>query len=312
MSASNSFRPSTLISCITLTAVGGALSAMQQGCGEPFSVIACAAHRYSVVPETGTMLEAIYFPPGQEPEVFLFSPPSLIVDDRTHQDIQNPQSNGDAEAQLRLLLADATIELCRRTLEAEVEGFNFRIDANNCIEYSSTAITIDPTMVEASEPDPQGAHIQEDPTCFAACLVDECSYGDTEDYDSPPDHPFTRTVGCHCRIETIGDCMSSSLPDFPEDVDFTASICVPEETPPADYCRVSVTDYLSASLRMVAYHSWHPNQVPGTCGSWTPANLDVTVTCLPVDEPDADIQTEAAEAYTIQDDAWGWMLQSCL
>lgn len=104
----------------------------------------CFAHKYSVEPTSGlTTLPAILNPGNVTSEQqFTFTPPSILVNEETHQEIIN-HPGGEVEGRLRDLLSDATRELCRRTLEQQLAqqqiSFDFRTDPHNCdgAPYSS-------------------------------------------------------------------------------------------------------------------------------------------------------------------------------
>lgn len=186
-------------------------------------------------------------------------------------------------------------------------GFDFRTDLSDCDAYFNS-ITLSSAIVEASEPDPEGAHIQEDPTCYAACLLDECSYDETGGHDPAPDHPDVRTVSCQCEIEEIGDCENLEEVDarLPVTSSFTESFCVPVGVSPANYCRTDIADYINASVRVINHYveiPAPPATFDGTCGSYSPGDLSLVVRCMPEIEQGADIEDEAAGAYTEQNDA---------
>lgn len=291
---------------------------IQPACGRSDLQLQCVAHRYSVEGDVVTGELVATFQPVSGPlQVFSFVPPSILISTETHEALQDQEhaQHATAETQLRLLLADATREICRRTLEDEVlpansadgNGFDFRVDQNNCDDYDLVGIDLDNTAVEAGDFDQLGPPLVLNPVCHATCLLEECSYDETGGYDPAPEHSFVRTVSCDCQLELFGDCENSpegsSVPSMVSGGGLTESYCVPVGELPADYCRTNVADYLSASIRMVNYHSFYPSQVPGTCGGWAPGDFTVVVTCLPTDEVGADIQTNAAGAYTEQDDA---------
>ncbi len=251
--------------------------------------------------------------PGGNEEIFTFTAPSLIVNHETHQVIQAGIQSGDgsdAEDQLRLLLADSTRELCRRTLEdpALELDFDFRVDLNNCEDYSPATIEFVPTIVADGDFAESGPTVELNPACFGTCLLDECNFNETGDHDPAPALPFLRTVSCQCEIERIANCMDLEEVDarLPVSSGFTESFCVPEGKLPADFCRTDVADYMNASIRVINHYvviPAPPATFDGTCGDFSPEDLSLVVRCLAQDEQGSDIVNEAAEAYTEQDDA---------
>lgn len=299
----------TLASSLALTAVILGAAAAQPACGRSDLEIVCFAYKYSVKPTSGlTTLPAIFNPGDLSEQQFTFTPPSILVNQETHQAIIN-DPGGEVEGRLRDLLSDATRELCRRKLEQQVMLFDFRTDSHNCdgMPYSSEGIGLDDVMVEASEYDDQGFPVQLNPVCFAACLLDDChSSGTGGDNDPLPGFPFSRTVRCKCQVEQMDDCSPSSPGLFPPQMSssITDDFCVPDDEPsPAEYCRVSIADYFNASLRAINHYGGiHLDPYDGECGNFDPALYDVVVECLAVDAY-GDILEYATEAYTEQNDA---------
>jgi hypothetical protein len=181
----------------------GAMAALQPACGRSDAEITCFAHRYSVAPmQNSSTLPAIMGPSGSQTTI-AFTPPSFIVNEATHQAILN-ETDGVVLGRLHDILADATREICRRALEDNDVDFDFAVDENNCDDYvAPNGIVLTGETIEASEFDDQpGFPIELNPTCFAACLLEECStHGDSGDHDPPPDHPFAHSVRCQCEIE---------------------------------------------------------------------------------------------------------------
>jgi Ca2+-binding RTX toxin-like protein len=283
-----------------------AIAAMtQSSCGRSDLEIICLAHKYSLAtaPEQQT-LAAILDPFGSADE-FAFTPPSFLVNDETHQTILN-NPDGMAADRLHAILADATREVCRRTLEGQDLDFDFRNDSNNCDQYDEEWELVTEVVVE-DDFDEEGPSVELNPACFAACLLDECVAGESGgDYDPPPEHPFARTVRCQCEVEEIGDCPPPPGPIqaglYPSPTTIKESFCVPEGvSDAANYCRVSVADYSNASIRIINEFS---GLLPfgGTCTGSGPSEFNVEVTCLPVDEH-GNILTDAAAAYTAQEDS---------
>lgn len=286
---------------------------VQPGCGRSDLEIACVAFRYAVQPTLSSGKLPAVFAPSEGVQAFEFDPPAVLVDIETHQAIQDPghAHHQDAEERVRLILSDAAREICRQTLEASVTGaaFDFRTSPSNCdVGYELDAIGILYTSVDATEFDDPGPPIIPNPVCHARCLLDECITNDTGGYDSAPQHPFLHTVRCQCQVEEVGDCSSPNGSDvFPHDgLTVTDDFCVPETEPligPADYCRVAVADYFTASIRAVNYYlGVAPFQgYDDSCGSYTPALFDVEVSCRSVNSY-GSMSEDAAYAYAQQND----------
>jgi Ca2+-binding RTX toxin-like protein len=310
--------PRTTLFVPSLALIVAAVSAtiIQPACGRSDLEIECVAFRYTVDgdPFTGKLL-AVFVPSEDPPQDFPFNPPSIIVNLGTHEALQDGYhaQHELAETQLRLLLGDATREICRLTLEEEVDdedtedeqGFDFRVDGNNCNSYTPAGIEISHTAVESSDLDDPGPPVVLNPVCHASCLLEDCSYDETGGYDPSPEHPFVRTVHCRCQLEEMGTCSPPDTSVFPDQLPLTDDFCVPEdEDSPAEYCRIAIADYFTASIRAINnYGGVAPfGGYDGTCGDYVPAGYNVVVECLPVVEQDLEIETSAAEAYTEQND----------
>lgn len=291
--------------------------ALQPACG-PHVALACSAYRYSSVGASGGTHVALAFPGTAQQQAHTFTPPAILVDDSTHQDIVE-QPNGAGATELRLLLADATREACRLKLEEEIPGFSPATDGHNCDGFTPSSIMLVQTVAPAGQPQIPGAPIQEDDeTCFASCLLgDDCFSGSASGgFDDPPDHPFARTVRCECQVEEVGGCGDlSDVPDptaVPAGGSFVEDYCVPAGVAPGDYCRNEIAGFFASSVRAVSH--WTETLLGDptwaqSCGggvppvaSHLPADLPLRVTCVP-SPAFGDIETDAAEAYTQQNDA---------
>lgn len=291
----------TLVFCSL--AILGALA-----CGRSDLEIECIAYRYRISPTPPqTQLFASITIANQGTSSFPFTPPSLIVNPETHQAIV--AGSGDIEERLRDRLADATREACRRTLEDEIADFDFRTDSHNCNDsaFTSLGLLLDSAVVEADDFDDLGPPIVPNPVCHALCLLDDCSEFETagSSFDDEPVSPFARTVRCRCQLEQINDCTPTSGIDFPTELSSTIEddFCVPSTVRnPAEYCRVTIAEYFSASIRAINYYAGVAiGEYGDDCGSQS--TLDIGVECRPIDADSEDIETHAVEAYTEQNDA---------
>jgi hypothetical protein len=258
----------------------------------PHDVVGCEAYDYSAEPTNGSSLLAVYDPGGQN-LIFQFTPPPFRVDLETHEAIQSGSGSGSGsvtEAQVRLLVADATREACRREITDNVALFDPLVDDHNCdVDYDDAMITLVFTPAPVGEPEIPGPPIQVDPeTCVAPCVAENCSEatGGFDGYDSPPEHPFARSVRCQCQVAEMGDCGGGTLPNLtfvPDGGAFTESYCVPDGVPPADYCRYQVSSYFEATIRAISHwgsvttddEGWAHTCAEGPLGNHTPANLPV-------------------------------------
>lgn len=238
--------------------------------------------------------------------MFEFTAPSVYVNAETHQAIL--YNYGGARAQLRLVLADAAREICRSTLEGEDSNFDFRTDPNNCNDYDPATIQYEPGVLQSVEYDAADPPTVLPLVCSPLCLIDNCTYDDTGDFDPPPEHPLARTVACECKIESIGDCVNEEDDVWYSEAleaGFVEHYCVPEGALPADYCRTSIADYFNASTRAVSYYTTYVVSDPpamGTCGDWAPSELSLKVTCIPKVAEGGEPEEEGIEAYTDQCD----------
>lgn len=280
---------------------------VQPACGRSDLEVTCLAYRYSVATSLPSGKLAAIFDPSGDPQFFEFLPPSLIVDAETHQQILD-DSYSAAAVRLRERLADATRELCRRTLEADEDlEFDFRVNDSNCDDpdYAAEQIAIVSEVVTDGDFDEGGPTVTLNPACFGACLLDECFSDETSGSDPTPEHPFTRTVRCNCQIEAMDGCSPLSDGNFPAQMNpsLTDDFCVPDEVAnPAEYCRIVIADYFNAGIRAINNYGGLPLEpYNGDCGNFAPALYDVDVECRPADAH-GDILDVASEAYTQQND----------
>lgn len=277
-------------------------------CGRSDQEIACIAFKYAAeanVPNTNKLRATVNF--GQGDLNLEFNPPTVIVDMETHQAIQGGHSG--AEGRLRGILADAAREQCRRTIKDTFSDFDFRVHVNNCASaYAPVNIFTDPIFVEvqADDFDDPGIPVTPNPACHARCLLEDCTTDDTGGYDPSPDHPLVRAVRCECKLEVIDDCSPSASGSFPATLANTIvdEFCVPEGELVANYCRTSIADYFNASIRAINHYGGVAlDPYNNTCGNYTPAQYDVTVTCAPAIAQDKTIEADADGAYSEQSDA---------
>jgi hypothetical protein len=236
------------------------------------------------------MLSAV-FEPGPQQQEFFFTPPPLRVDLETHEAIQTgiqSETGSVTETQVRLLVADATREACRRTLEDNIAGFDPLVDPHNCETYTEEGITLVFTPAPVGEPEIPGPPIQvDDETCVAPCVAENCSEatGGFDGYDSPPEHPFARSVRCQCQVAEMGDCAGGTLPNLtyvPDGGTFTESYCVPAGVAPADYCRYEISSYFEATIRAISHWALITTEDEGwphSCAEG-PATDRRTIQCL--------------------------------
>jgi len=233
MYVSNADDPTPFASWLTFVAMVIFVVFGQPACGRSDQEITCIAYKYVVVSNLPSgKLAAVLNPGGLGQTAFEFSPPSLVVDSETHQAIQDEDDSQHDEAEIRLsiLLADATRELCRRTLEGEVPGFDFRTDFSNCglgQSYDYDNISFEHTTVTADDFDDQGPPVVLNRACHALCLLDDCSYSDTGGYDPPPEYPSAYTVHCKCLLEEVDNCNPASPQAFPVALSTTATEFAP-------------------------------------------------------------------------------------
>lgn len=293
-----------------------AVGVAQPACGRSDVDPICIGYRYTVMHTVEPDKLLAILNPGVSQEEFTFAVPSIFVNAETHQVLQDA---GDGrhevvESRLRAILADATRELCRRTLEAaaeaEQEDFDFRTEPNNCDSFTPAGISYHGALADPDDFDDPGPPVVPNPVCHARCLLDECSdYETGGDYGDAPDHPFARTVRCRCKLEEIDLCSANSEGAYPVVLASTIEedYCVPEdEDSPAEYCRVSIADYFNASIRALNHYGGVAfEEYDGSCGGYTPAQYHVAVECRPVIANGASIQDDADAAYTDQEDVCG-------
>ena len=196
-----------------MLAVGVSVGAAS--CG-PHAVLACLARRYAVQDQNGNDQLTAVLNPGQEnQQSFPFTGPSMIVNQDTHQEIV-AEADGSAAQRLRDRLADATRELCRRTLEEDGGVVDVRSANTNCDIYTAAAINLSDSTVEPSAPDPSGAPIQVDPLCSATCLANHCYFDEFPETDSGFDPPPTihsrGPSGASARSNRLGRARHRSAP----------------------------------------------------------------------------------------------------
>ena len=308
-----------------LVGVGAIIAAathVAPGCTLPISVVGCMAYGYTTDAGPGGQLSAI-LDPGPSQTAIPFTPPAVLVSHTSHVAIVNALDAGDTNAPalqaLYVHVADATREMCRRTIQDHLDTLpgqpNVMGEVTNCEDYDEAFAQsqLAPGQpVPESEPDLSGAHIQVDPQCHGIDLLGEnlSPFGDTDGIDSP-EHPLSRVVACQCEVEKVGVCNVAG--HYAPDRDggsgspprtIHEKFCLPEGRMPADYCRVDIANYLNGAVRMIAGYQGIElsDPDPNACLQYEPSAVDVVVRCVPEDMDDLDAAEVGTLAWTDQED----------